>query len=182
MTREFKLIQGRLTRQQRLDFAAAKSDEQPPAPPPAPPAAIDADDDGDDFWGEPISVYTRRQAIEDGVLVQLSGPGYEGDAAIPALVAEAGIKFPVAMTVSAFTTLCVPSKKAEERGESLIGRLWDVLFVFREYAKRISGGRLTYKIVCTDSDGKAKTHEILAVCSPGDDAEPVITLMFPWED
>jgi hypothetical protein len=177
MTREFKLIQGRLTRQQRLDFAA-KSDQQPPAP----PAAIDADDDSENFWGEPISVYTRRQAIEDGVLVQLSGPGYEGDAAIPALVAEAGIKFPVAMTVSAFTTLCVPSQKAEEKGESLIGRLWDVLFVFREYAKRISGGRLTYKIVCTDSDGKAKTHEILAVCSPGDDAEPVITLMFPWED
>lgn len=180
MTREIQLIQGRLTRQQRLDFAA-QSDAAPP-PPPAPPAASNADDEGENFWGEPISVYTRRQAIEDGVLVQLSGPGYEGDAAIPALVAEAGIKFPVAMTVSAFTTLCIPSQKAEEKGESLIGRLWDVLFVFREYAKRISGGRLTYKIVCTDSDGKAKTHEILAVCSPGDDAEPVITLMFPWED
>ena len=33
------------------------------------------------FWddAELIHSYTRRQAIEDGVLVQLSGEGYEGD-------------------------------------------------------------------------------------------------------
>ena len=35
----------------------------------------------DDLWSDAdiIDIYTRRQAIEDGVLVQLSGPGYEGD-------------------------------------------------------------------------------------------------------
>ena len=26
-----------------------------------------------------IDIYARRQAIEDGVLVQRSGPGYQGD-------------------------------------------------------------------------------------------------------
>jgi hypothetical protein len=31
-----------------------------------------------DFWSDAdiIDIYTRRQAVEDGVLVQLSGPGY----------------------------------------------------------------------------------------------------------
>ena len=34
----------------------------------------------DDFWegAEIIGAYSRRQAIEDGILVQLSGPGYQG--------------------------------------------------------------------------------------------------------
>jgi hypothetical protein len=31
-----------------------------------------ADTAFDDFWGEPIHVYTRQQAIEDGVLVDAS--------------------------------------------------------------------------------------------------------------
>ena len=46
----------------------------------------------DDLWSDAniIDIYTRRQAIEDGVLVQLSGPGYQGDQWIPAMVAEAG--------------------------------------------------------------------------------------------
>ena len=45
-----------------------------------------------------INVYTRRQAIEDGVLVQLSGHGYQGDPWAPAMVAEAGFRYAVAMT------------------------------------------------------------------------------------
>ena len=46
----------------------------------------------DNFWSDAdiIDIYTRRQAIEDGVPVQLSGPGYQGDPWIPAMVAEAG--------------------------------------------------------------------------------------------
>ena len=47
-------------------------------------------------FGEPINVYTRRQAIEDGVLVDLMQPETAG------LVREAGFKFPVAMTAGAF--------------------------------------------------------------------------------
>ena len=43
----------------------------------------------DNFWSgaDIIDIYTRRQTIEDGVLVQLSGPGYQGDPWIPAMVA-----------------------------------------------------------------------------------------------
>jgi hypothetical protein len=49
-----------------------------------------------DFFGEPIAAYTRRQAIEDGVLVDLMQPETVG------IVREAGFKFPMAMTAGAF--------------------------------------------------------------------------------
>ena len=49
-----------------------------------------------DIFGEPIAVYSRKQAIEDGVLVDLMQPETVG------LVREAGFKFPVAMTAGTF--------------------------------------------------------------------------------
>ena len=55
-----------------------------------------------------IDAYTHRQAIEDGVLVQLSGPGYQGDPWMPAMVAEAGFRYPVAMTATAFCSHVSP--------------------------------------------------------------------------
>jgi creatinine amidohydrolase/Fe(II)-dependent formamide hydrolase-like protein len=40
----------------------------------------------EDFWGEPISTYTRQQAIEDGVLVDVHGSRLEHlEAALTAL-------------------------------------------------------------------------------------------------
>ena len=47
----------------------------------------------DDFWGAPISIYTREQAIEDGVLVDVTewaGSGPNG--------MLGGFSVPVAMT------------------------------------------------------------------------------------
>lgn len=67
-----------------------------------------------DFWGPPIYVYSREQAIEDGVLV-----------AVPAdLAREAGYKHPVAITAGLQAVLEAPSGS-----EDYIGRLWDVLSV-----------------------------------------------------
>ena len=70
----------------------------------------------DDLWegAEIIDAYTRRQAIEDGILVQLSGPGYQGDPWIPAMVAEAGFRYPVAMTATAFCRYVSPLEGDDE--------------------------------------------------------------------
>ena len=59
------------------------------------------------FWdnAEVIHTYTRRQAIEDGVLFQVSGPGYQGDDWVPKMAAELGYKIPIAMTARVFATL-----------------------------------------------------------------------------
>ncbi len=64
----------------------------------------------DNFWSDAdiIDSYTRRQAIENGVLVQLSGPGYEGNPWVPDMVAEAGFRFPVAMTATVFCRYVAP--------------------------------------------------------------------------
>jgi hypothetical protein len=64
----------------------------------------------DNLWGgaDIMGIYARRQAIEKGVLVQLSGPGYRGDQWIPAMVAEAGFRYPVAMTATTFCRYVSP--------------------------------------------------------------------------
>ena len=54
-----------------------------------------------EIFGEPISIYTRQQAIKDGVLVDLMQPE------TVSLVREAGIKFPIAMTNAAWTAAIV---------------------------------------------------------------------------
>ena len=71
----------------------------------------------DDLWSDAdiIDTYTRRQAIEDGVLVQLSGPGYQGDPWVPEMVAEAGFRYPVAMTATAFCSYVSPLEGDDER-------------------------------------------------------------------
>ena len=53
--------------------------------------------EADQPFGPMISSYTRAEAIEDGVLVDLSA-----DAETKLLVQEAGFRVPIAMTVEAF--------------------------------------------------------------------------------
>lgn len=65
-------------------------------------------------WGEPISVYTREQAIEDGILVEVP----------EAIAREAGFKHPVALTIGLHAVL-----EARMGSEDYTGRLWDVLSV-----------------------------------------------------
>ncbi len=95
-----------------------------------------------DLWSDAdiIDIYTRRQAIEDGVLVQLSGQGYQGDQWIPAMVAEAGFRYPVAMTATAFCRYVSPLEGDDEKlapCQDIKGRLWDVLWMLKVAIRRI---------------------------------------------
>ena len=54
-----------------------------------------------EYFGEPISIYTRAQAIEDGVLVDVSESAR-----------EAGFKFPVAVTRTVWDCYVVPDVRA----------------------------------------------------------------------
>jgi len=96
----------------------------------------------DDLWSDAdiIDIYTRRQAIEDGVLVQLSGPGYQGGQWIPAMVAEAGFRYPVGMTAMAFYSCVSPLEGDDEKlapCQDTKGRLWDVLWMLKAAIRRI---------------------------------------------
>ena len=70
-----------------------------------------------EYFGEPISIYTRAQAIEDGVLVDVS-----------VTAREAGFKFSVAITRTVWDGYVVPDKRARYYQDEM-GRLWDILSV-----------------------------------------------------
>jgi hypothetical protein len=131
----------------------------------------------DNFWGDPIHVYTRAQGIADGVLVDVSETAH-----------EAGFKWPVAMTREAWTDLVHWDEDTEKRkgftGQSEAGRLWDVLNMARLAAHRGSGVETLYTMIRTPEPGRARQPRrvtVKLVSGPGDDAEPVITLMMPHE-
>jgi len=134
----------------------------------------------EDFFGPPISIHTRKQALEDGDLVDLidfaenvSGYG------------KTGFTFPLACTRRVFEELIrVPEGSAAERaGQDINGRLHDVLSMLHFAIKR--GGhtdRIEYQLHVTRDRVRPTLTTLVALCGPGDDAEPVITIMFPDED
>lgn len=118
-----------------------------------------------------IDVYTRAQAIEDGVLVDVS-----------AVAKEAGIKYPAAMTRAVWCDVVEPDDIAKSHGESEQGRLWDVLWMLTAAIKAgIQGDTIRYYLIATKG-GRQHKVELKAVCGPGDTTEPVITIMLPDED
>ncbi|MES9830138.1 MAG: DUF6573 family protein [Candidatus Thiodiazotropha sp.] len=128
--------------------------------------------------GEAIVSYTRAQAIEDGVLVD-TGP----------MAKEAGFNWPVALT-SAVWADCVAWNDDDSRKKPFqdqAGRLWDLLFM-ASHANRTScgsGDRLLFKLYRVPREGKSTKAELVTlklIVGPGDQGEPVITIMLPDED
>ena len=131
----------------------------------------------DDFFGPVISTYTRAQAIEDGVLVDVTE-----------LAQEAGILYPVAITCRLFNEWITPSAVEEKHGQDVTGRLWDVISMFRFAARRNFSSTMHYPVIfaramkTTNLRLKQQTITLKATCGPGDNGEPVITIMLPSED
>ena len=129
-----------------------------------------------DFWkdADVIYTYTRAQAIEDGTLVD----GTIGDLAE---VTRQHYKYPVAMTATVFALMeqAVNNKKHcnDWRG------VWhDILFMSINYiTRRFDDTSHLFEVIITGT-GRKKKHTLKVVCGPGDDAEPVITIMLPEED
>ncbi len=131
------------------------------------------------FWddAEIIYAYTRAQAIEDGVLVDVSKTAK-----------EAGFVYPVAMTSAAWADCVEWSDEDTKRQvpQDEFGRLWDVLWMAKIAVKQGNGGtQLLYPLHCVPRGGKAQKPRLIhlkLVCGPGDTPEPVITIMLPDED
>jgi len=128
----------------------------------------------DNIFGDVIYSYSRAQAIEDGVLCDVSE-----------VAREAGIKFPVAVTSTVWDRYVeVPAGvKAQDKQ----GRLWDVLYMLRvAIAKAADGSLINYQLYVRNSNRQRLDRRDLvnlkAVCGPGDNGEPVITIMLPEED
>lgn len=120
-----------------------------------------------EIFGEPISAYTRAQGVADGVLVDVS-----------TMAKEAGIRFPVAMTAEVYAS-CVAVPKGLEGSQDVAGRLWDVVYLLSVACRRAKGERIKYRVRVRQTARSLETVELHSVCGPGDNAEPVITIMLP---
>lgn len=126
-------------------------------------------------FGDIISSYSRAEAIRDGVLVP-----------VPAdLMADAGIVFPVCLTDSVYSGYINPSNLADLPGQSVEGRMWDLLWMLRVSIKAGDGrgDRMSYSVLFQMEPGKEQVSvDLISACGPGDQGEPVITIMLPGED
>ena len=127
----------------------------------------------EDIFGPVISSYSRAQAIEDGVLVDLM------QEETSATVREAGFVFPIAMTATAFGASICPIGGELPAGQDLQGRLWDMLMMLKFTIQNNRGDRerLPFSVKVS-----GRMVGLVSVCGPGDHAEPVITIMMPDED
>lgn len=127
---------------------------------------------------ELIFKYSRKEAIRDGYLVDVS-----------ATAAEAGIKWDTALTKLVwFRCVSIPPEVESCQDES--GRLWDILSILRikliqmsrEECRARSRFELPVRFDIFNSNNEPRQLvELLAVIGPGDNGEPTITLMFPGE-
>ena len=117
-----------------------------------------------------VYAYTRKQAIEDGQLIDVSS-----------VAREAGIIIPVAVTNNLWAKYIEPSEQAQHYGQSVQGRLWDVLWMLRIAAKKTGGSHIEYQVIFQDGPKRQDLHKptLWAICDGGDDGQPVITVMLP---
>jgi len=127
---------------------------------------------GNPFGDMPVIFsYTRAQAIEDGVLIDLTE-----------WAKETGFRYPVACTTTVWSDYVAPSEDLRLLGQSERGRAHDLLWMLLCAIRRSSGDRIDFETLFLQSPHRRITARFKAVCGPGDDGEPVITVMLPNED
>jgi hypothetical protein len=135
-----------------------------------------------------IDVYSRKQAIADGVQVLAS----------PATTAEAGIKFPVYFTATAYNKY-VKVPEGMEGWQQEDARLWDIFTMFKYYARGADTNQMTLKVSVSipnrgdwtrnekrerDAGPDQRLVTLFSEIGPFDfdDPSPAITIMIPGED
>lgn len=118
--------------------------------------------------------YTRDEAIDDGVLVDVSN-----------IAKEIGFRIPLALTAQVYSE-CVHWPETEAAVQDEQGRLRDVLFMAALAAravKRGGEGRLDFELYLVPRGGHTQELTKLSLhVGPGDAGEPVATIMAPDED
>jgi hypothetical protein len=135
---------------------------------------------------ELIYSYTTKQAVEDGLLVLIPADTSK----------EAGITFPVYLSKAVWDKYVeVPASMEGEQDVS--GRLWDILWMFRMAARKVSGSYLEFEFICRlDDIGDWESNEVLfegrflrtvrlkamIQAQDFDDPSPAIFILKPNED
>jgi hypothetical protein len=119
-----------------------------------------------------IHSYSRAQAIEDGVLVDVTETAR-----------EAGFQFPVALTQAVHASYVEVPEGVP--GQDCAGRLWDILWMLRHAIRSTaeSGSEVRFKLLVQNHrKGPPRLVTLKSLCGPGDAGEPVITILLPEED
>ena len=125
----------------------------------------------DQDWNVIFS-YTREQAIEDGVLIDVTEQA-----------AQIGFKVNTCVTDHLYGDYLAPPAGLEGEGQSLEGRLHDLLFRTLIAAKSSSAGdRVEFDVLFLMKPGRWDTVHVLAIMGPGDHGEPVLTITLPEDE
>lgn len=122
------------------------------------------------YFGHTISSYSRKQAIEDGVLVEFDSKNTK----------EAGIKYPVAITRLAYQLI---DDAVNKGGKQLEGVILDMFTMFRLAAQQTTSNETIFEMMIWEKHvATDRLMKFKAICSAGDTPEPVITIMLPKEN
>lgn len=123
---------------------------------------------------QPIYRYTRAQAIDDGMLVDLTEwasatKGFHG-----------GFRVPVAVTTGVWADLnAIPASR--QSIEDVRGRAHDLLWMASLAARRAgNSSAIHFEVILTLGRRKRQTYKLMI--HPGDHGEPVVTILRPNED
>ena len=123
---------------------------------------------------QPIYRYTRAQAIDDGMLIDLTEwasatKGFHG-----------GFRVPLAVTAGVWADLnAIPASK--QSSQDVRGRVHDLLWMASLAARR-AGETSTVNFQVIMHLGRTSRQTYKLMIHPGDHGEPVVTILRPNED
>lgn len=118
-----------------------------------------------------IHAYTRKQALEDGTLHDLS-----------ALAKEAGFRIHAACTAAVHAQYIAVPPGVTCQDES--GRAWDIVYMMKVAVGRdkLDADTLEFQVYVRNDNRSPKPVWLKAAVGPGDAGEPVLTIMCRHED
>lgn len=128
--------------------------------------------------GNPIFEYSRHQAIEDGFLIDLSQEPFNK-------MARKVYKYPVAITSSVWAIIEAACQPSTGQSDSIALKevepiLWDILYMSAKGSVEIDESSRSFVVqIPFDPSGDefANLHAMKVICGPGDNLEPVVTIM-----
>src|SRR5262245_26658245 len=117
-----------------------------------------------------IHSYSRKQAIKDGVLVDVT-----------ATAVEAAIRYPTAVPAAVWER---SGKRPDGVGrQDERGRLWDIIWLRRvAILHDEASDTLPFELHVRNDNHRPVPVTLKAVCGPDDDGNPCITILLPDED
>ena len=117
-----------------------------------------------------IYAYTRAQALEDGVLIDVSE-----------LAREAGFVWPVALTAAVWA-MVEDIPRRYRAWQTVEGRTYDVLWMAYCAIRSAEHSSTELRYTLLLDHGRRRYLTLKLVTGPGDHGEPVVTIMLPHED